>query len=396
MPISRAIDLIDAYNESKIGPVPKVSLSSQHSCFLKDGGDVYCFGANNYGQLGTAANSATRMASPTPTKVEGLSNIVSIAVGGAHTCALRSDGTVHCFGSNYYGELGRDANRGLNFASPDPSEVVGLSNVTGIAAGDSHTCAVRSDGAVLCFGSNFSGEIGRMDSTGIDQANPTPTPVVDLVGVKAIAAGTRHTCALKDDGTVFCFGDNFYGQLGTEVNSGSGRDTSTPALVEGLNGVTAIAAGGFHTCVLKGDGAVFCFGANTYGQLGVSLNIGTKNVTSTPVRVDGLGEVTSVSVGGFHTCALKGDGTAFCFGLNNRGQLGTSRNVGTGFANPLPIPVDGLDGLVRLTSTGEAHTCVMKADGRVYCFGVNQYGQLGAAINNQTENPNPAPVSAFG
>jgi len=327
------------------------------TCALTAAGGVKCWGYNEYGQLGDGTTT-DRL---TPVDVPGLaSGVTALAAGENHTCALTTAGGVKCWGENYYGQLGD----GTTDHQTTPVAVSGLdSGITAITAGDMHTCALTAAGGVKCWGNNGSGQLG--DGTATNRW--TPVDVGDLSGVTAITAGWYHTCALTTAGGVKCWGHNGYGQLG----DGTATDQWTPVAVSGLDsGVTAIAAGGAHTCALTTAGGVKCWGYNNYGQLGD----GTTTDQWTPVAVSGLAsDVTTIAAGGSRTCALTTAGGVKCWGYNNYGQLGD----GTTTDQWTPVAVSGLASGVTAIVVGGSHTCALTTAGGVKCWGYNEYGQLG-------------------
>ncbi len=368
----------DGTTDSRSTPVDVVGLSSgvaaiaaggSHTCALTQDGGVKCWGANGFGQLGdgTTDNRST------PVDVVGLSSgVAAIAAGGSHTCARTTGGGVKCWGDNRYGQLGD----GTTTSSRTPVDVSGLSSgVAAIAAGGSHTCARTTGGGVKCWGYNEYGQLGDGTTT---WGSIAPVDVVGLSsGVAAIAAGGSHTCARTTSGGVKCWGDNRYGQLG----DGTTDNRSTPVDVSGLtSGVTAIAAGGYHTCALTQDGGVKCWGANGFGQLGD----GTTDSRSTPVDVVGLSSgVAAIAAGGSHTCALTQDGGVKCWGVNWAGQLGD----GTTNSSRTPVDVSGLASGVAAIAAGGSHTCARTTGGGVKCWGDNRSGQLGDGTTDNRSTP---------
>ncbi|MDP4074428.1 fibronectin type III domain-containing protein [Acidovorax sp. A1169] len=358
-------------------PVQQVVSGTFHTCAVTTAGAVQCWGNNAFGQLGDGTN--TDQATPQP--VTGLgSGVVAIAAGQVHTCALTTAGAVQCWGANVHGQLGDSST--TNKSAPQP--VTGLaSGVAAIAAGEFHTCALTTAGAVQCWGRNLFGQLGDGTTT----SKSTPQPVAGMAsGVAAISGGTVHTCALTTAGAVHCWGTNNEGQLG----DGSTTNKSTPQPVTGLaSGVAAIAAGGYHTCALTTAGATQCWGSNAYGQLG------NGNITSktTPQPVIGLANgVAAIAAGENYTCAQSIAGAVQCWGYNDLGQLGD----GSITAKSTPQPVTGLANGVAAIAAGETHTCALTTAGAVQCWGFNDYGQLGDGSTISKTTPQPVVVLASG
>ncbi len=291
------------------------------SCAVVNGA-AECWGDGMYGQLGDNFTGNADYDVPVIGLGSGVSNV---AVGAEHACAVVNGGA-QCWGVNGDGELG---NGTTNNMTPAPVQVVGLtSGATALAYGSSsnHSCAIVNGGA-QCWGENESYQLGDGTAT----QSSVPVQVSGLTsGVQAIGMGVLHNCALVSGGTLMCWGNNAYGMFG----NGTTNPSSTPVAIPGLGVVEAVAVGYYHTCVII-DGGVQCWGHNAYGQLGN----GTLTDSLTPVKVTGLGlssGVIAIGAGYSHTCALKSDGTAACWGANGSGQLGDSSIDDS----TVPVPVN--------------------------------------------------------
>jgi alpha-tubulin suppressor-like RCC1 family protein len=192
-----------------------------------------------------------------------------------------------------------------------PGGVSGLTNVEAVIASQSRGCALRANGALLCWGENGDGQLG--DGTTTDRL--TPVAVSELSSAIAASVAPFFSCAVLADGSVRCWGQGAFGALGDGTNT----DHLAPGpAVSGLSSAVAIAAGTVWACALRADGTVRCWGANGHGELGD----GTTTFQPTPVAVSGLSNAVAITAGAGHTCALRADGTVGCWGLNNEGQLG--------------------------------------------------------------------------
>jgi alpha-tubulin suppressor-like RCC1 family protein len=226
----------------------------------------------------------------------------------------------------------------------------------------------------MCWGDNEFGDVG--DNSDIDRL--APVQVMGLTsGVQAVAAGNAHTCAVTTAGAVMCWGQNEYGQLGDNSTSAN----PFPLAVQGLSsGATSVTAGFGHSCAVAAGGAAMCWGDNEYAQLGN----GTSTMSSVPVAVSGLSSgVVTISAGSEHTCVVTTAGAAECWGNNTYGQLGD----GTTTASNVPVVVSGLSSGVASLSAGYEHTCVVTTAGDVECWGRNDNGELGNNTTTQSNVP---------
>lgn len=355
----------------------QVTAGTAHTCALVDTA-VKCWGENGDGQLG----DGTRNDTTAPVSVLGLSTgVIAVSAGLSHTCAVTNTGAVLCWGRNASGQLGTgDVTSRLT-----PAPVAGLSGgVKAIAAGSDHSCALTATGAVKCWGYNFYGVLGD----GTRTARTSPVDVIGLSGVTEIGTGFYNTCALTIQGGVKCWGDA--GGSGDGIPNSSATYT-TPIDVVGLNsGVSALAVYGYHSCAIDTTNSVKCWGSNLGLTLGVNPPV--PGYGRTPVETLGseIG-VTEIASGGTatHSCATIGGASLKCWGSNFSGQLGDGTAGSNG--GSLPVDVVGIASTITGVAVGGAHTCAVTADGPM-CWGSNYSGQLG----DGTRTDRTTPVAVLG
>jgi alpha-tubulin suppressor-like RCC1 family protein len=371
-----------------------------HSCALVAGSAVRCWGFGAIGQLGSGS-TATIGDDETPAAVAPVDlgagrTAKAVAAGAHHTCAILDDGSVRCWGFGGDGRLGY-ANTG-SIGDDEPAGAGGPVDLgpgrtaTAITAGTGHTCALLDDGSVRCWGFGEDGRLGYANTASIgDDETPAGAGPVNLGAgrtARAISAGSGHTCAILDDGSVRCWGYAANGRLGY-VNSVRIGDDEPPAAAGPVDlgtgrTATAITAGEAHTCAILDDGAVRCWGYGLYGELGYSssTNIGDDEPPSAvePVYLGPGVAAVAISAGELHTCIVQNDGRVRCWGFGGNGRLGyaNARNIGD---NELPFAAGTVDVGAGRSATaitaGAFHTCARLDDGSVRCWGYAGSGRLG-------------------
>ncbi len=329
---------------------------------------------------------------------------VQVSAGNGHACIVKSDGTVWCWGANYYGQLGDSTDETRH----TPIQVVGvggigfLTDIVAVNAGWQHTCGLKNDGTVYCWGDNADGELGNNDYT--DSYVPVQVLGVGGTGflndIKAIGAGYNDSCALTNSGLMYCWGDNADGQLGDNSTTGS----PVPVQVVGaggagfLNDISKIELGLGHACAVKNDGTAYCWG-DSYTPLGD----GTSNSSQVPVQVVGVGgvgflsNIADITTDDGFSCALTNDGYVYCWGDNGDGQLGDGNGGTYGDESLTPVQVLGVGGVGLLSniqhiSNGTMHACALDSGGNVYCWGWKEE----TGTNDGSWDPQTTPIQTHG
>lgn len=353
------------------GPGPganllEVALGQQHSCARKPDLSVKCWGSDSRGQTGTGGDSGI-VATPVTL---GVTDARAIAAGQNHTCIVRSSGKVSCWGDNQDGQLGDGK---TNTRSSVPIDVVGITDAKGIACGASFSCALRNGGSVACWGNGLGGQLGN----GTKQLQPSPAPVSNLDDAVAISAGESHACAVKADGKLVCWGDGINGQLGT----GDQLERTMPTPVATFTNAAIVAAGSRSTCAATRTGQVFCWGANEIGQLGSGL--ASSSPSPSPSAVSAL-DAIALWAGRNHACAVRRGGAVACWGAGFQGQIGDGQpRADASTPTPTPTSVSGVTNAVGV-GTGGNHSCATTSTGTILCWGENTRGELGSGTAGGT------------
>ncbi len=299
---------------------------------------------------------------PPPTNPPGDRTFTALSAGTEHTCGLDNTGAAWCWGSDEFGQVG-DGYDDQGNTEFSPVAVVGGHNFTAITAGSAHTCALDTTGAAWCWGDDKAGQVGD----GNDEQDREFGPVAVAGGHRftAIAGqGSEHICALDTTGAAWCWGDNHFGQLGDDDPTFA-TERFLPVAVVGGHTFTTISVGGFHTCGLDTTGAAWCWGTDSSGEVGDGND--DQEAEPRPVAVAGGRSFTAISAGGFHTCALDISRTAWCWGSDAYAQIGDGDDdQGKEFA---PVAVAGGRSFTAITA-GTLHTCGLDTTGAAWCWGV--------------------------
>lgn len=352
-----------------VSPPPFERLASglAHACVTRAPGDLYCWGDNSQGQLGSGGALAPEMA-PAPVMFGTVLDFHVVGGGANHSCAA-STTEMRCWGDNTNGQVG---NIGAGNPVVTPAMVLGLAGpamITDIATGSGNTCAIEG-GSLYCWGQNSVGQLGSGDRV----ATSGPSVPVSVGGAVAqVASFGDHTCVRRTDGVALCFGYNRDGESGNGATDGLDVLTATP--VVGLGAVSDIATGTTHSCAIETSGQVFCWGRNRLGQLGDGNGGFTSPPSPSAVPVSGIPEpALQLALGSVHACARTAT-AVYCWGDNFFGQCGSDNTVGSGLNLYTATAVAGL-GAVDEIVAGTSHTCVLEGAG-VRCFGSDAVGQLG-------------------
>ena len=347
----------------------QISASKAFTCAIMGNGSMMCWGQNDNGRLGDGTTSDSN--NPVSVLLPMGMTAINLATGDTHTCAILNDSSLSCWGKNNRGQLG-DGTK-MPHSVPASVSLPNGRTAISIAAGSKHTCAVLDDGSVSCWGDNGGGQLGIGSANNRDIPTSVSLPLSRTA--VSISTGEQHSCSILDNGSVACWGNNGNGQLGDDNTN----DQNSPVFLIKPNSqnVTSISLGKDHSCGLWENGSIYCWGDNSEGQLGDGTFVG--KTLPTLVRLPTGRIATSINSGSMHTCATLDDGSMLCWGDNGNGQLGDGSTSSSSTPTSVAIPNGRYASKI---GAGQDYSCAIVNDGTTLCWGKNDGGQLGDGSNS--------------
>ena len=355
-----------------------IEAGGRHTCAISNENKLWCWGRNDHGQLGDDTTT-TRSTPLQVTTSTGLTNIYHVSLGGYHTCAIKDDNSLWCWGKNNYGQLGD----GSTTSTHTPLQIDSITNVRSISATSGHTCAITNSDSLYCWGYNAYGQLGNGNT------NDQSVPQLILENVQSVSASYQHTCAIKTDSSLWCWGRNHYGQLGINNQNSQTVPVNTGSSFLSIDGGTG------HTCGVKSDYSAYGWGYSRYGRMcKAEQEIGwtyTYTKYLIPERCDSPNngnDNVMIASGSIHSCILKSSGKVRCFGLGDDGEIGIGSTTSTNNAGSTgTVHYSNGNEVVNAAyiTAGNEHTCILDTEGKAYCWGYNYNGQLGNGDDSRSD-----------
>jgi alpha-tubulin suppressor-like RCC1 family protein len=349
----------------------EVALATNASCGIKTNGSLWCWGTDVNGTLGNG-NVTADQESPVQ-EYTGAMDWVSVSSKNRTNCALKSDGTIYCWGDGDDGELGNGSTTGSAIAI---QETTAATNWSQVSSGSNFSCAVKTDDTLWCWGYDGDGRLGEGPGTA-DQTSPAQESTLATDWAQVDASGGwsgAHACAVKTGGQLYCWGSDDNGQLGNGATAGDQQDPGQESTA--ATDWSQVSTGYYHTCAIKTDGSLFCWGVDDDGQLGNGATAGDQ--ISPSQESTAATDWAQISAGSDHSCAIKTDGTLWCWGDDTDGELGNGATAGDQIS---PSQESTLATDWAQVSAGQNFTCAVKVDRSLWCWGNdggnNWYGNLG-------------------
>lgn len=350
-----------------------LAADSQHACALTLDGQAYCWGAGVFGKLGNGEVGTVDSPFTSPQKVlQETLRFISISAGLHHTCAISDEGDAYCWGSQANGRLGNGESASASIMTPVP--VVGGHKFIQLVSGRRFNCGITVDLDAYCWGAAENTYSPLGDGTGTLKSEPTP--VAGNRKWLTLGVGKYHACGITTSFDTYCWGNGGFGRLGT----GDTETALEPALVQTDQKFVKIDGGNNHTCALTDEGEAWCWGSGTDHRLGT----GTQDTAYVPAKVDTDVRFIDIHAMQFNTCALDVNGNAWCWGNNSNGKGG----IGSGTPSPIPTPMQVTGGRTFVEIGGGLEvTCGKTGVGEVYCWGRNNFGQVGDGTTSNRNTP---------
>ena len=397
--VDRGAVTITAESETKTGNASRViviryrsiAAGSMHACDIASGGFVWCWGQNGKeGRIGSATladNAMSAIPILVPNTGYTALRFTQLSSFGTHTCGVTTDGRAYCWGNNGWGQIGATTSNTPSFTPVRVSSSIAFKQVS---VGSDHTCGVSTDGHAYCWGHNDWREFAATAPA----SSATPVAVVSDMTFSSISAGSGFTCGVATTGSAFCWVESGWGQLGDGSKISYGNTFSTtPVPVAATGGFSAIDGSNEFSCAVSASGKVLCWGSN-----GGRLGNGATAETSTPVQIASALQFQSVSAGNGYACGVAGDASLWCWGNNDHGQLGAASPA----AATSPVRAAGSMRVSEVATAGVStgfgnHTCAISVDRlTTYCFGRNEFGQLGNGSTTGATSVNSNPTIVVG
>jgi alpha-tubulin suppressor-like RCC1 family protein len=343
-----------------------------HTCALDDDGAAWCWGGNDYSQLGAVfatSDCSVLSCSRAPLKVHGGLRFKTLAAGWVHNCGITTDDLTYCWGGGGGGVSMKEGylGNGILSRSLEPVRVQTDSVFTSIAIGDGHTCALTQSGMAFCWGTNSWGQVGD----GSTSNRPVPVGVAPHLRFQRLSAGAYHTCGITTANQAFCWGDNRWGQLGTGDVAYNDRSAAAMEPRRVIGGLTfaSIVSGWEHSCAITTTAQTYCWGRNEYAkQLGDDSDVTHRG---TPGPIAGRLTFVALSAGPLATCGRTASSESYCWGGNYYGGLGNGE-----VARAVAHPVSTVGGPFAAIALGQSHTCGLALDRILHCWGDRSAGQF--------------------
>jgi alpha-tubulin suppressor-like RCC1 family protein len=338
-----------------------ISAGDNHTCGTRSDGKLYCWGNNEEGEVGDGSPSGPVYA---PLRIGSFADWAQASAGGNHTCGVRKNGKLYCWGYDNFGQIGDGASTGAT----SPRRIGSFEDWANVSASYRHTCGVRKNGKLYCWGRDTFGQIGDGD---VANDHAAPSRIGTFEDWVRVDAGGHHTCGVRANGKLYCWGHDYNGQVGDGADTGA----TSPRRIGTFEDWSRVAAGLSHTCGVRTNGKLYCWGYGEFGQVGDSEE---DLLAESPRRIGSFEDWSRIAAGDSHTCGARTNGKLYCWGSDSYGQIGDD----DGTHAIAPRRVSSSEDWATVTA-GENHSCGIRAH-KLYCWGRDNLGQLGDGTDDDT------------